>query len=132
MQLESPDVAPRQQVEQCIKEWREAREQRLAAEKVARKLKEAEDFYRGFLLEAFKMQKLEGMIIDGRSTGLTTKPMATVSNKEELLAYIKATGQLELLQFRLSTAAVDERNENGVSVPGTEYIDIYDLFDRKV
>ena len=124
MIFENPAEATRLQVEFAIKEWRDKRVERLAAEKVAAKIKESEEFFKGFLLEAFKQQRLEGMIIDGRSTGLAVKSQAVVSDKEALIAHIKETGELDLLQFRLATGAVDERVQEGYSVPGTEYIDI--------
>lgn len=127
-----PATADRKDVEKAIMKWRDLREQRLAAEKVAARLKDQENAYKSFMLEAFKQQKLEGMLIGGRMTGLTTKPVATVADKEKFLAYVKETGHLELLQFRLATGAVDERTENGVEVPGIEYVDTYDVFDRVV
>lgn len=127
-----PEKASRKDVEKAILKWRELREDRLAADKVAAKLKAAEDLYKSFMLEAFKQQKLEGMLIGGRMTGLASKPVATVADKEKFLEYVKSTGDLDLLQFRLSTKAVDERTENEVKVPGIEYIDVYDVFDRVI
>lgn len=128
----NPAEASREDVEQAIVKWRADREKRLEAEKVAKKIKETEDAAKSFILEAFKQQKFEGMLIDGRTTGLATKSVPTVCDKELLVAYIKETGELDLLQFHLSAGAVKERTEAGISVPGTEYVDVYDLFDRKV
>ena len=127
----TPDEAEREVVEKAIVMWRERRAERLEAERQARVLKNDEDKLKSFLIEAFKQQKLEGMIIDGRSTGLSTKTQPSVADKEALLAYIKETGQLDLLQFRLATGAVQERWNNEVEVPGVEEIELYDLFDRK-
>ena len=127
----TPDEAEREVVEKAIVMWRELRTERLEAERQARVLKNDEDKLKSFLIEAFKQQKLEGMIIDGRSTGLSTKTQPSVADKEALLAYIKETGQLDLLQFRLATGAVQERWNNEVEVPGVEEIELYDLFDRK-
>lgn len=131
MKFNDPAHAPREEVEKAIVEWRSYREQRLEAERAARRVKDCEDAFKSFILEAFKEQNLEGMLIDGRLTGLTTRSVPTVCDKEKLVEYIKQTGELDLLQFRLAPQAVDERHENGVEVPGTEYIDIYDVFDRK-
>ena len=127
----TPDEAEREVVEKAIVMWRERRAERLEAERQARVLKNDEDKLKSFLIEAFKQQKLEGMIIDGRSTGLSTKTQPSVADKEAFLAYIKETGQLDLLQFRLATGAVQERWNNEVEVPGVEEIELYDLFDRK-
>lgn len=127
----TPDEAEREVVEKAIVMWRELRTERLEAERQARVLKNDEDKLKSFLIEAFKQQKLEGMIIDGRSTGLSTKTQPSVADKEAFLAYIKETGQLDLLQFRLATGAVQERWNNDMEVPGVEEIELYDLFDRK-
>lgn len=127
----TPDEAEREVVEKAIVMWRELRTERLEAERQARVLKNDEDKLKSFLIEAFKQQKLEGMIIDGRSTGLSTKTQPSVADKEAFLTYIRETGQLDLLQFRLATGAVQERWNNEVEVPGVEEIELYDLFDRK-
>lgn len=127
----TPDEAEREVVEKAIVMWRELRTERLEADRQARVLKNEEDSAKSFLIECFKQQKLEGMIIDGRSTGLSTKTQPSVADKEALIAYIKETGELDLLQFRLATGAVQERWNNDVEVPGVEEIELYDLFDRK-
>lgn len=127
-----PAKADRKEVEKAILKWRDLREQRLAAEKVAKRLKDQEDQYKSFMLEAFRQQKLEGMLIGGRMTGLTTNQIPTVADHEKFKEHILATGHLELLQFRLAVGAINERTENGVDVPGIEYVDTYDVFDRVV
>ena len=132
MKLPPIEEAKREEVEAAIKEWREHNARRLEAERAARAVKKVEDVYKSFLLEVFKVQKLEGMIIDGRSTGLSTKKGLVVSDKEAFLAYIKQEQALDLLQFRMAEGAVKERMAEGIQVPGTEEAEFYDLFDRKV
>ena len=122
--------ATREQTEQVITAWREKRAERLEANRKTEALQKEETKLSSWLLEVFKQQKFEGMLIGGRITGLSDDVVAAVSDKEALLNYIRKTGELDLLQFRLSTGAVDERKENGVVVPGTEYIKVHKLFDR--
>lgn len=124
--------AERTLVEKVIQMWRSKRAARLEANRVMEKLKEEETMYASWLQEVFRQQKLEGMLIDGRITGLTPSDTPVVSDKEAFQKYILENNALDLLQFRLSVAAVNERKENGVKVPGTEYIPIYSLFDKKV
>lgn len=131
MEYTNPAEADRNTVEQAIKDWREAREARLELDRKAAKLKSVEDGLKSFLLEAFKQQKLEGMLIGGKVTGLTTKRIPIVEDKEKFLSYIRETGELDLLQFRLSPEAVRVRAEEGVEVPGIGEMDTYDLFNRK-
>lgn len=127
-----PESADRETVQNCIMRWRGLREQRLAADKEAAKLKEQETQVKSYILECFKQQKLEGMMIGSRITGLSSNMVPSVEDKEALLKYIKETGHLDLLQFRLANGAVKERWENEVDVPGVSEVEIYDLFDRKV
>jgi len=127
----TPKDAPRDHVENMIKRWREVRAERLEMDRKASNLKKEEDAAKSFLIECFKEQKLEGMLIDGRATGLSTKKQPAVEDKEAFLAYIKETGELDLLQFRLATGAVQERWDEDVEVPGIKEIELYDLFDRK-
>lgn len=127
----NPAEADRKTVEQAIKDWREARDARLELDRKAAKLKSVEDVLKSFLLEAFKQQKLEGMLIGGKVTGLTTKRIPIVEDKEKFLSYIRETGELDLLQFRLAPEAVRVRAEEGVDVPGIGEMDTYDLFNRK-
>src|SRR5690554_5611324 len=131
MDYTNPAEADRNTVEQAIKDWREARDARLEMDRKAAKLKSVEDGLKSFLLEAFKQQKLEGMLIGGKVTGLTTKRIPIVEDKEKFLSYIRETGELDLLQFRLSPEAVRVRAEEGVEVPGIGEMDTYDLFNRK-
>lgn len=131
MDYTNPAEADRNTVEQAIKDWREARDARLEMDRKAAKLKSVEDGLKSFLLEAFKQQKLEGMLIGGKVTGLTTKRIPIVEDKEKFLNYVRETGELDLLQFRLSSEAVRVRAEEGVEVPGIGEMDTYDLFNRK-
>jgi hypothetical protein len=124
--------APRDLYEVVITQWRAMRAKRLELEREARKAQSAETAFKSYAIEVFRQQKLEGVMINGRVTGLNTKSVAAVSDKEALVKYIKETQNLSLLQFRLATGTVDELKENGVDVPGVEYIDVYDLTDRKV
>ena len=131
MDYTNPAEADRNTVEQAIKDWREARDARLEMDRKAAKLKSVEDGLKSFLLEAFKQQKLEGMLVGGKVTGLTTKRIPIVEDKEKFLNYVRETGELDLLQFRLSSEAVRVRAEEGVEVPGIGEMDTYDLFNRK-
>lgn len=126
-----PTEATREETEEVIKAWRVRREERYEADRVAKNLKEKENQLSSWLLEVFKQQKFEGMLIGGRITGLNAKSVPVVEDKEQFCKYILEEEALELLQFRISTSAIQEREENGVSVPGIEHIEVYDLFDRK-
>lgn len=126
-----PAEADRKTLEQAIKHWRATREKRLELQRLTDAMQKIETGLKSWVIEVFRQQVHEGVIIGGRVTALTDKEQATVSNKEEFLDHIRETGELELLQFRLATGAVDERMKEGIKVPGTEYIKVYDLSDKK-
>lgn len=123
--------APRTLYETIIVQWRAMRAKRLELERQARDAQASETAFKSYAIEVCRAQKLEGVLIDGRITGLNTRNVATVSDKEALISFIRETGDISLLQFRLATGTVDEYKENDVKVPGTEYIDVYDLSDKK-
>lgn len=126
-----PADADRKQLEEAVSMWREVRAKRLELGRLTQSMQDFETGFKSWIIEVMRQQEQEGVVRDGRITSLSKKLMATVEDKEALLNHIKQTGELDLLQFRLSTSAVDERKENGVDVPGTTYIDVYDLGDKK-
>lgn len=123
--------SPRDMYEQIIVQWRAMRAKRLELERQAKQAQEAETAFKSYAIEVCRAQKLEGVLIQGRITGLNTRNVATVSDKEQLIKFMKETGDISLLQFRLATGTVDEYKAAGKKVPGTEYIDVYDLSDKK-
>jgi hypothetical protein len=124
--------SPRDLYERVIVQWRAMRAKRLELERQAKAAQETETAFKSYAIEVCRAQKLEGVLIDGRITGLNTRNVATVSDKEKLIEFMRETGDISLLQFRLATGTVDEYKATGVSVPGVEYIDVYDLSDKKV
>ena len=63
---------------------------------------------------------------------VVTKRVAQVLNWDELYKYIKKTGQFDLMQRRLSDAAVKERWEAGKAVPGVDAFDATTVSLNKV
>jgi hypothetical protein len=126
------EEVPRQVLEAVIVNWRETRAKRLELERVAREQAALETSLKSYAIEVLKAQKHEGCLIGGRVTGLIKNTVPTVSNKEALLAHIRASGELELLQFQILKSAMEERRENGVEVPGVEFIEVYGLSDKKL
>lgn len=127
----TPLEADRILVEQTIKAWRERRAERLAKEAEAKVLQKSETAMKSWLIEVFKAQHYEGMVIDQRITGLNTREVYTVTDREAVTQYIYDWQALDLLEFRVSQRAIQEREDIGQAVPGVELVETYDLFDRK-
>lgn len=123
--------ASQDQIKDAAMAWRECRAKRLETKRLMEEEQEFETYFMSFVMECLRQQKSEGVLVGGRVTALSKREVATVSNKEDLVAHIKKTGDIDLLQFRLATGAVDERRANEVKVPGVEYIEVYTLTDRK-
>ena len=126
-----PEEATREQVEFAVSEWRKVREERLAQEKIAKKLEESEKEYKQFLISALRCQNYEGVLRDGRVTGVVTKPVPVCEDRAAFEEFVLGSGSLQLLQFRLSTSAIAELQDDGVKIPGIGSLDTFDLFDRK-
>lgn len=129
--LPNPAEATRDEINAAVVEWRDQREKRLAAEKVAAKLKEREDELKNFLIAAMTTQAYEGVVIGGRGTGVRTTEVPICEDRAAFDQYILDNRDLSLLQFRLATTAINERIEAGIALPGIAFIDKYDLYDRK-
>jgi len=123
--------ASQDQIKDAAMAWRECRAKRLETKRLMEEEQEFETYFMSFVMECLRQQRSEGVLVGGRITALQKREVATVSNKEDLVAHIKKTGDIDLLQFRLATGAVDERRANEVKVPGVEYIEVYTLTDRK-
>lgn len=61
-----------------------------------------------------------------------TKARPNVENWDKFYAYVKKTGNFDLMQRRLSDAAVKERWENNKEIPGVGRFNIVDLSVNKV
>lgn len=115
-----------------IAQWIGYQEQRLEKEREARELKKKEDHYKALLLEAYRAQGLEGQVVGGRVVGLSTREKVIVTDRAAYMEYVKENDAWELLEFRPSQFAILERELDGVTVPGTSKVEVYDLFNRKL
>lgn len=126
-----PIEADRILTEETIKLWRAKRVERLAKEKEAEILEKQEKEMKSWLIAVFQEQKFEGMVIDQRITGLSKREVHIVEDREAFIQYIYDNEAIDLLQFRISEGAINEREENNITVPGVDVAEIPDLFDRK-
>jgi hypothetical protein len=126
-----PMTAERPLVEEAIQQWRGLSKERLKTEHEAAAIKERETALKLWLVDVFKGQKFEGMLIDGRITGCTSREVHTVTDRIALIDYIYDNRALDILQFRITDDAIFTREEEGEVIPGVEKMEVYGLFDRK-
>ena len=103
------------------------RAQRLALDRQAAEIKEAED---GLYKVIISKMRDEGMTVLGAKNGFvklkeSEEPVPIDWN--ELWAHIKETGRFEYLHKRISTLAIKEHWEAGEEIPGIGRTTIYKL-----
>ncbi len=114
-------------------QWRKARAERLAADKVAAALKETEDGLKDQLIERLKKLANKAVSNGDRLIQLVVKDKPTVQkeNWPILHKHILKTGQIDLLERRLSVSAVEARWEIGEKVPGVSAIPVETISDTQ-
>jgi len=127
----APIDADRYMAEKVIQAWRDKRAERLKADKIAADLKEQEIGMKSWLIDVFREQLFEGMVIDQRITGLSDREVHEVEDREAFVDYLIQNRALDMLQFRISDPAIFAREDAGEPVPGVKVRTVYDLFDRK-
>jgi hypothetical protein len=95
-----------------------ARAKRLEADKVSEGLKETETELKGQLMDFLQANGLNSVGDKQRVYALVTKDEPETYDWAALYAHIRSTGEFELLYRRVNPAAVKERWENTVEVPG--------------
>jgi hypothetical protein len=114
---------------QTALQWRKKRAERLKLEKEARALQVEEKALKDQIIAALRNSENKSVSNGERIIQLVPKEEPVVNDWDILYAYIKRTGNFELLYRRLNPAAVKERWEVGAVVPGVAEIEVYDLSD---
>lgn len=110
-----------------IDEYIEAREARLAADRVAADLDKKEKALANMLIANMRA---EGNPIRGTSRGtvtMHTKIKHNATDWRALYDYIKANDAFDLLHKRITEEAVNVRKADGVVVPGVSEFEVYTL-----
>lgn len=109
-----------------------AKEARLHADKHAASLKAVEVELKNRVMQ--EMLNNDCHMVGGtyKKVTLKTKQRPQVADWSEVYKFIVDTGATDLLQRRLSEAAVKARVDDGVAVPGVEYIETNDLSVSKL
>lgn len=108
------------------------REQRLALERQVDQLREKEHALEEELIELCGKARLNGAKGKLASITVMSKLVASVKEWDLLYAYIKRNNAFELLQRRVSDAAVNERWAAKQQVPGVEPFQVTKLSVRKL
>lgn len=104
-----------------------ARDERLAADKVAEKLKEKEGLLKEVIIQELRASESSGS--SGKAFGVNLKKKDKIVSNDWLAfyAYIKEHDAFDLLHKRITESAVQLRLDDGQTVPGIELFPVYDL-----
>lgn len=122
---------PKTKMGVLVDEYRDIKDLRLAADKVAEALRNEEQRILDHIIENVSVD--EGGVVGKRFKGIiTTDRKPVVEDWEKFYAHVKKTGNFDLLQKRLSDTAVKDRLEEGKAVPGVGNILVKKLSVTKV
>lgn len=102
----------------CADALYETRAKRLEVQKIVDDLQARESALREHLIDNLPKSDATGVSGKLARATVTVKELPRVEDWDKLYAYIKKNSAFEMLQRRLSNAAVEERWENGKQVPG--------------
>lgn len=108
------------------------REQRLEAQKAVDLLAAEESAIKQHIINTLPKSEASGVAGKLARVTVVTKQIPQVKDWDKLYAHVKKTGQFELLQRRLTDAAIKERWENGKKVPGVEAFNAVTVSVNKV
>lgn len=107
--------------------YAKAREARLAEQKKVDKLKESESQLAAQLMG--EMREGEMTSVGGKAHLITyrRKPKAVAKDWGQLQHFIRENDAFDIMEARLNTRALAEREENGEVIPGMEWFQVESL-----
>lgn len=105
----------------------EMRAKRIEAARAVDDMKREEKTLSAAIMEELKSMNLVGSKGNVATASITKDITARVIDWKKFHKYLLKTGELDLMQQRISVTAWRERVGNGIQVPGVEGVDIEDL-----
>jgi hypothetical protein len=116
----------------CADKLFELRNKRLAEQKKVDEIAAEESALKNHIIE--NLPKSEASGVAGKLARVTviTKQVPQVKDWDAFYKYVKKTGSFDLMQKRLTDAAIKERWEAGKEVPGVEHFNAVSVSINKV
>ena len=102
----------------AVDEYYQVREDRLAAEKVAKKIQERETELKNFLIDSISKSDSLGVCGQIRRATVVTQVVPQLVDFDALITHCRRRNEWDLIRHAISETAVKERWAAGKQVPG--------------
>lgn len=116
----------------CADKLFELRNKRLAEQKKVDEIAAEETALKNHIIENLPKSEASGVAGKLARVTVVTKQVPQVKDWDAFYKYVKKTGSFDLMQKRLTDAAIKERWEAGKEVPGVEHFNAVSVSINKV
>jgi hypothetical protein len=116
----------------CADKLFELRNKRLAEQKKVDEITAEETALKNHIIENLPKSEASGVAGKLARVTVVTKQVPQVKDWDAFYKYVKKTGSFDLMQKRLTDAAIKERWESGKEVPGVEHFNAVSVSINKV
>lgn len=116
----------------CADKLFELRNKRLAEQKKVDEIAAEESALKNHIIENLPKSEASGVAGKLARVTVVTKQIPQVKDWDAFYRYVKKTGSFDLMQKRLTDAAIKERWEAGKEIPGVEHFNAVSVSINKV
>lgn len=116
----------------CADKLFELRNKRLEMQKTVDVVAAEETALKNYIIENLPKSEASGVAGKLARVTVVTKQVPQVKDWDAFYKYVKKTGQFDLMQRRLTDAAIKERWEAGKEIPGVEHFNAVSVSINKV
>lgn len=116
----------------CADKLFELRNKRLEMQKAVDAVGAEESALKTHIIESLPKSEASGVAGKLARVTVITKQVPQVKDWDAFYKYVKKTGQFDLMQRRLTDAAIKERWEAGKEIPGVEHFNAVSVSINKV
>lgn len=116
----------------CADKLFELRNKRLSEQKKVDEIAAEETALKNHIIENLPKSEASGVAGKLARVTVVTKQVPQVKDWDAFYKYVKKTGSFDLMQKRLTDAAIKERWEAGKEVPGVEHFNVVSVSINKV
>lgn len=129
---EKPKFKFPKQLGACADKLYELRQKRLEMQKEVDKVAAEEAALKEHIINTLPKSEASGVAGKLARVTVVTKQIPQVKDWDAFYKYVKKTGQFDLMQRRITDAAIKERWEAGKEVPGVEHFNAVSVSINKI